>query len=232
MNCTKAFKLTLIQLLIIISIKSFSQNVDENYTHKTAAIELESIAKKINSGLPHHISPNLVQYIYNNRESFPKIPENSSSRNKMATIVPTYTQINIILKSQLNTPQDSISKEQAMLAATLGYQSIKIISLSSEFMNSLDKDAYNYETRVKGFNQGIKGLQQFLLGYTTMTFLENQNQFVDDILISNYKNFAPKILNEFPSEEKEHTIQLLKSSIEGKNNIRLINEFNSFIELL
>ena len=229
---TKTFKLVFLQILIIISTKSFSQDIDKHYNHETATIELENVAKKISTGLPYNISPNLVQYMYENHEDFPKIPENSSSRNKMETLAPTFTQINIILKSQSIAPQDSISKKQAMLAATLGYQSIKIISLSNEFINSLDKDAYNYKTRVRGFNQGIKGLQQYLLGYTTMTFLENQNQNVDYILISNLKIFAPKILNEFPKDEKELTIQLLKSSIEGKNDIRLINEFNSFIESL
>lgn len=232
MTSRTTIKLTFFLLLIIISTKSYSQNSDKLYNYQTAVIELDSISKRVKLGLPYKINPTLIQYIYEQQENFPEIPENSSSRIKMGIIAPIFTQISLIMKSQLNPPQDSISKKQAMLAAATGYQSVKIISLSNEFINSLDEDSYNYKTRLRGFNQGVKGLQEFLLGYTIMTFIENQNQKVDDILISSLLNFAPKIINEFPLDKKENTINLLKSSIEGEENIRLLNEFNNFIELL
>ncbi|NJB72318.1 hypothetical protein GGR42_002809 [Saonia flava] len=232
MTSRTTIKLIFLQLLIFFSTKSFSQNSEKFYNHQSAAIELDSISKRVKSGLPYQINPTLIQYIYEQQEKFPEIPEDSSSRVKMGIIAPTFTQISVILKSQLIPPQDSISKEQAMLAATTGYQSVKIISLSNEFINSLDEDSYNYKTRLRGFNQGVKGLQEFLLGYTTMTFIENQNEKVDDILISSLLNFAPKIINEFPLDKKENTIDLLKSSIEGEEDIRLMNEFNNFIKSL
>ncbi|WP_108869325.1 hypothetical protein [Aquimarina aquimarini] len=232
MTSRTTIKLIFLQLLFLISTKSFSQNSDKLYNHETAVIELDSLSQRIKSGLPYKINSTLIQYIYNQQDKFPEIPENLSSRVKMGIIAPIFTQTSLIMKSQLNPPQDSISKEEAMLAATTGYQSIKIISLSNEFLNTLDEDSYNYKTRLRGFNQGVKGLQEFLLGYTTMTFLENQNQTVDDILISSLLDFAPKIINEFPIDKKESTIDLLKSSIEGEEDIRLINEFNNFIKSL
>ncbi|MFT7898474.1 hypothetical protein VBY74_00705 [Tenacibaculum ascidiaceicola] len=232
MTTKNIIKLILTQLLILISIESFSQDIHKPYDNQKATVELNGIAKKIKNGSPYKINPNLVQYIYTQQDKFPEIPANSNSRTKMGILAPTYAKINLILKSQLNQPQDSISKEQAMLAASIGYQSIKIISLSNDFIKSLSKDSYNYKTRVRGYNQGIKGLQELLTGYITMTFLENKNQEVDDILISSLRNFAPKIINKFPEDKKEHTIELLKALIKGKEDIRLKNEFTNFMELL
>lgn len=221
-----------LQLLVLFSSVTFAQNVEKKYNHQMATAELEHIQANVKSGISFELNPEVFRYIYENINTFPTMPTDARLQERMQSLILSYTQLTFILKSLVIESRDSVSIEQAMISASLGYQSVKLLSLGNEFMHSLDKNDPSFALREKGYNQGTIGIQDFLMGYVITTFLENKYQGVDEILTSSLIDFAPNIIDKLPTDKKKSLIDLIKNTVGNKNDIRLKNEYQEFIDLL
>ncbi|TYP97063.1 hypothetical protein C7447_10576 [Tenacibaculum adriaticum] len=217
--------------LFFISSKAYFQSRN-NYDNTSASKALADIQKTLKTDETILNNKELFEYIYTNHTSFPTISSESSVDEKLQVILPIYSQLTYISYHFLKNPSDSVSEEQAMLYATIGYQSLKLLTTINNFMKSLDKNDPSYSTRMNGYYQGLNGIQQMMEGYIITTFIENQNTKVDDILVSSIYEFGPKIMKEFPVERSENLINQFEDKATQKDYMRLSKEYNKLIEVL
>lgn len=226
------FPFFLVQLLLCFSSIAFAQDGNNSFSHEMAAKELEEIQTKLKAGESFELNPKLFEYIYSNSATFPHIPEDAEIEEKIKIFSPVFNQLTFILKSLVIESRDSVSIEHAMIMATLGYQSEKLLSLSNDYMSTLDKNDPTYSIRAKGFNQAETGIQNYLLGYVSTTFVENNFEGVDTILTSSLIEFAPKIIDAFPKDKRKSTIKLIKKYVGNKNDIRLKDKYEELLNVL
>lgn len=222
----------LLFFFILTSIVCTAQGSEANYTHGSAKAEILETQQLIQSGKKVPLNASLMKYIYTNHENFPEIPEDASISQKLQTALEIYTALSSMTYTLLTPPADSISVEEAMLMATLGHHSAKILPIANEFLKSLDTDDGSYSVRINGYNQAIAGIKRFLVGYVITTFTENKNAETDAILAASIQKFGPAIIHGFPQEKQTETIDHIKANISPKVNERLEKEFQQFLDLL
>ncbi|UOB18944.1 hypothetical protein [Abyssalbus ytuae] len=222
----------LLQLLLIASNITLAQGTDKVYNHELATSELEETQTRLKAGESFELNPELFEYIYLNINTFPSIPIDAGIEERMQSFTPIFNQLTFILKSLVIESRDSISVEHAMIIASLGYQSVNLLSLGNEYMETLDKSDPTYTIREKGYNRATSGIQDFLIGYIITTFLENKYEGVDSILTSSLIVFAPKIMNELPKDKRKATTKLIKKYIGNKNDLRLNKEYQELLDVL
>jgi len=197
-----------------------------------ASAELVEIQVKLKNGESFELNPELFEYIYLNSSTFPSIPNDAGIEERIQNFSPAFNQLTYILKSLVIESRDSVSVEHAMIMATMGYQSAKLLSLSNEFLETLDKNDPVYNLRVRGYNKATAGIQSFLLGYVSVTFLENEYEGVDNILTSSLIAFTPEIIEALPKDLKKSTVKLIRKYVGNKSDIRLKKEFNDLLDVI
>ncbi len=225
-------RLILVQLFLIATCSTFAQELDKKYTHELAAEELVEIQVKLKAGESFELNPELFEYIYLNSSTFPSIPTDAGIEERIQNFSPAFNQLTFILRSLVIESRDSVSVEHAMIMVTLGYQSVKLLSLSNEFLETLDKSDPVYNIRVRGYNKAAAAIQSFLLGYVSVTFLENEYEGVDNILTSSLIAFTPEIIEVLPKDLKKSTVKLIKKYVGNKRDIRLKKEFNDLLDVI
>ena len=99
-------------------------------------------------------------------------------------------------------------------------------------MDSLSKKDESYSVRVNGYNQAVRGIQTFFMGYIISAFVENKNNSVDAILTLSIKEFGPEIIDQLPKETQKQMVYTIKEGYKNRINNRVQLEFQNFVELL
>lgn len=232
MNYKKQLFYVSVFALTFSSIATNAQSREKNYDNVKASDELLEIQTAFQAGKSFDLNPILLEYIYKNHNQFPTIQANAGIEQKMQSLLPVYSQLNFIMQSFVIKSADSVTIEQAMLMASIGYQSVKLLSVANEFMESLSKKDKSYSVRLNGHNQAVRGIQTFLTGYIISTFVENSNNSVDAILTLSIKEFGPDIIDQLPKDTRKQIVKTIKEGYSNRVNDRVQLEFQNFVELL
>lgn len=227
----KSLCITLLLQILLLNV-IFAQNENKAYNHELATSELDSIVKKLKAGKSFEINPKFCEYIYLNSKTFPSTRTESNLDERMLSITPVFTKLSFLLKSMVIESKDSISIEHAMIMATMGYQSVKLISLANEYMETLDENDPSYIIRKGGYDRAINGIQTFIIGYVITTFKENKYSGVDDVLTSSIIEFTPEIMKLFPKAKRKPTISLIKKYVGDKKAVRLGTEYKKLLRAI
>jgi hypothetical protein len=215
----------------IFPVFLFGQVQPETYGNASAKAELKSIIRKMNSSEPFELDPQLFRYIHEHIRDFPEMDTDAEQQLENINLLTVYIQLNRIQK-YLYEPEkkDSITYVQAVTMASLGHMSTRLLSYTKQFMKTVDKKDPSYETRKRGFDQSVMGMRQFVVGYLTVTFIENRNREINGLLIDNAMVFSPKLLKEMPKEDRKNTRKKIEETIFPKVNEGLRETFNVLLE--
>ncbi|MTI38662.1 hypothetical protein [Fulvivirga lutimaris] len=219
-------------LLIFCASLSFAQDDTTQYDQESAIAELGRIQSLIQTKQLDSLEPALLEYLYNNRAQFPKVSDDATLEERAGLILPVYTQITQFIKWSIPNSTVAITSDQAKLMAILGYQSVNLLQVANQFIETLSKDDPSYEVRMGGYNQAVGGVQTFLKGYVVSTFIENQNQEMDLLLVDNIKEFGPALIEKIPEEKRSETIASIKDDYSEKVSDRLKKDFKKLLKLL
>lgn len=219
-------------LLLFCSSLSFGQEDNAKYDQETAIVALDSVQRLIRVGKLENLEPALLNYLYDNRAQFPFVSNDATIEERMGLIIPVYTQITEILKWSIPNSPVAITADQARLMVILGYQSVNLMQAANEFIGTVAKDDPSYDVRIGGYNQAVTGVQTFLKGYVVSTFIENQNEEMDSILVGNINEFGPDLIEEIPQGKRKEIVDSINEDFYGKVNARLNKDFKKLIKLL
>ena len=230
---TKFFSILI--LTVIYSSNSLSQSTVEKYNNETAKMELDKFQQAIQSGTEYQIRTELLEYICNNLNTFPKVTPDMSIDQKLAELLPVQKQLTMVFKQFLLNPEnkkDSISYDAALLMIALGNISAQILPVANEFMSTFDKNDESYEIRIKGMQQAFYGVKNTLVGYLITTFAENRNQYVTPMLIEHLYLFGPQILRALPNDIRKDALKNIKESVEPRVTDDLKKEYKKLYKKL
>ncbi len=233
MNKNLITKYLIIFILVVFqSVTTQGQTNQRIYNNENARLELSEIQKNLQNGESVRVNTALFEYIYENRAHFPEITEKMTIEEKLTELVTVQAQLTQILYFLQVPSVGSVSYEQALAIISLGYVSAQLMPLANKFMSTFDKKDATYETRVNGTRQAFYGMKEMLVGYLLTTFVENKNQELTPMLITNLNDFGPKIFKELPKDIRKETLLTLKKSVEPQVKSDLRMQYNELIKKL
>ena len=205
--------------LLIFPVSLFSLDQEE------ALAELAQAHSLLRAGETFELSSDLIGYLYRNRESFPRIPQEASSEERMGLMIQPYSQLANLSNVMLRERSMRMDEDTARVFAVLGYLNVRMVPLSLEFMSGFDPADPTYQTRKQGIDQALVGVCNMYLGYLLVLFVEETPASVRDILLSDLRRFSPDLLEALPEEFADQVRAFMTDRIEPEVRPELSADF-------